>query len=1065
MKPVKLRIQAFGPYQNEVTIDFRDISDNLFLISGDTGAGKTTIFDAMCYALYGVTTGDKKASQSRNVSADSKIKTEVEFLFSHNGKEYTVMRSMRLQIHKDGTSEIKPDACSFMGTDILPISKGQEITNKIVELIGYDANQFKQVILLQQGDFKKFLDADSAEKLQILGKLFGTDEYIAFESRLKLAKDRLEKEVNADVTSVNNLLNPSTFLLPEDMSEAERLIFRLSPDCSNAKELQTALDTLIKNDTEKLEEAKKIYREAEKEHNNLNTLLATARLQNGGLDALENERKKQKELESQKDEYKSRKSWIDIAEKAYRTVYPFYTDLEKTEANLTGLKSEKNELEEKRVFLGESLKKADEKKRENPILQTKINNNSIELAELQKATGIFEEIERDEKTLTEKLATQNLAQSDKQKYENIILEKKSKIEKAAEELKLYDGIDERVKSAQEKYDAQIEKYKRLKNIGVEDLKGLSDKNDELNQAYASHDNNLRTKKMYADEYLEMYESFIAAQAGILGSEIKTEITRFGESKCKVCGKRLFKADIPSLAVPPKNIPTKAEVDAAAEKSREADENASKSATDVEKKRTELDAMFSSVRKSVSELVGEECPSKNLGGFIKEKLDEITLEGKKIRSNKDSLEETKKRRDVVRLAEKELKISLPTDEEKQRKAAESLDTVKSEISTITARIELNRKSVEKYTDKAAAVQRAEALKTENITLEKAVEENDKVYNDLNEQKSKISGSLTTVVNRLTETEKELETKNKLYEKNLSDNGFSDEEEFKSYVDALIDKKEKSGTDINRVIRHERNEINEYHYNVKECAKSVERLEKQTEGFERRNESGIIEKIKNISKEKDSSLENRDKLNSVYSTHDTTSKEVKIKIEKAVKYTAAFNRVAKLSDIANGTVSGEQRLSFDAYVIGEDFKLILAEANKRLTLLSDGRYELLHKVEGSKVGKSGLDIDVYDNFGGKTRSSKTLSGGEGFLVSLSLALGLSDVVRSRANGNKIDAMFIDEGFGTLDDDRLDATIFILKKLSDGNQMVGIISHVDKLESSISSKILVKSKNGISSIDIIN
>lgn len=357
-------------------------------------------------------------------------------------------------------------------------------------------------------------------------------------------------------------------------------------------------------------------------------------------------------------------------------------------------------------------------------------------------------------------------------------------------------------------------------------------------------------------------------------------------------------------------------------------------------------MFSSVRKSVSELVGEECPIENLGGFIKEKLEEIATDGKKIRSDKDSLEELKKRRDYVRENEKVLKTSLPNDEEKQRKAAESLDSIKSEIGTLTARITLNKKLVEKYPDKMAAVQRGRALKAENITLERTVEENDKQYNELNEQKSKISGSLATVSGRLSDTENELETKLKLYEKSLADNDFSDEKEFKSYVDALIEKQKNSGEDISSVIRHERNAILEYHYNVKECAKSVERLEKQTDGFERRDESEIVEKIEKISAEKETALEERDRINSVYTTHETTSKEVKQKIENAAKYTAAYNRVAKLSDIANGTVSGEQRLSFDTYVIGEDFKLILAEANKRLSLLSDGRYELLHRVEEAR-----------------------------------------------------------------------------------------------------------------------
>ncbi len=1066
MKPVKLRILAFGPYQNEVTIDFRDISDNLFLISGDTGAGKTTIFDAICFALYGVTTGEKQAKQSRNVSADSRVKTEVEFLFSHNGKEYTVMRSMKLQNHKDGTSEVKLDACSLIGDDILPISKGQDITSKIVELIGYDANQFKQVILLQQGDFKKFLDADSAEKQQILGKLFGTDAYIAFESRLKEAKVKLEKVIKEDVGSVNVLLSSNNFKFPEDMSEAERLIFRLSPDCSNADELESALETLVKNDKANLAEANVEYHKFESKHNKLGALLARARLENGGLDTLKREREKQKELESKKDEFESRENSLKIAEKAYRMVYPAYNNVKKAESDSERLKSKKSQLEKQLVSISSSIISAEEKKRQNPNFQTKINNNSIELSELLKAQDIFDEIERDEASINKKRDEKRNFESKKEKYEKQISDKKMKIDEAAEELKLYDGIDEKLKSAQEKYDAQLDKYKKLRKIGVDDLKAISDKNDELNKAYIEHDKNLQTKKTLADEYLKMYESFIAAQAGILGSQIKSEIERFGESKCKVCGKRLSRNDIPSLARPPKDNPTKEDVDAAAEKSKEADEKAAASATDVEKISTQLQAMFNSLKKSVTDMVGEECPNENIGIFIKKKLNEIQLEGKVIRQNKDILEEKKKRRDLVRETERELKESLPTDEEKQKKAAESLDIINSQIGSLSARFELNKKSVAKYADKAAAVRRADALKEENKSLEKIIEANDKKYNDLNEEKSNISGSLQTVVNTLSDTEKELEERTEVYKNSLEKYGFSDESVFLACIEELNAKRDESRKDIERVIESEKSEIQDYRYNVQSCNASIESLLDQTKGYKRRDENRILKKIEENESDKEKSLEKRDKLNSLFDAHDKTTKEVKSKIKRAEKYFKAYSRVAKLSDIANGTLSGEQKLSFDTYVIGEDFKLILAEANKRLSLLSDGRYELLHKVEGgSKSAKTGLDIDVYDNYGGKTRSSKTLSGGEGFLVSLSLALGLSDVVRSRANGNKIDAMFIDEGFGTLDDDRLDATIFILKKLSDGNQMVGIISHVDKLESSISSKILVKSKNGVSSIDIVN
>ncbi len=174
--------------------------------------------------------------------------------------------------------------------------------------------------------------------------------------------------------------------------------------------------------------------------------------------------------------------------------------------------------------------------------------------------------------------------------------------------------------------------------------------------------------------------------------------------------------------------------------------------------------------------------------------------------------------------------------------------------------------------------------------------------------------------------------------------------------------------------------------------------------------------------------------------------------------AWNRLDRLADLAAGTSGEGGKLSFDRYVMGAVFQEILELANQRLNIMSGGKYELIHQTgAGRRNAKAGLEVEVLDMATGRQRSSKSLSGGETFLVSLALALGLSDVVQSHAGGRKIDALFIDEGFGSLDSDTLDTALYVLNQLTEGSCLVGIISHVGRLEESIPQKIRVRNNGG--------
>lgn len=174
---------------------------------------------------------------------------------------------------------------------------------------------------------------------------------------------------------------------------------------------------------------------------------------------------------------------------------------------------------------------------------------------------------------------------------------------------------------------------------------------------------------------------------------------------------------------------------------------------------------------------------------------------------------------------------------------------------------------------------------------------------------------------------------------------------------------------------------------------------------------------------------------------------------------------LSDTANGELKGRDRIAFESFIQAHYFEQIIAAANQRLNYMTSGRYELIRQTQSTSLrGQSGLELDVMDYYTGKQRSVKTLSGGESFKASLALALGLSDIVQQYAGGVEIDAMFVDEGFGSLDAESRQQAISILNGLSGDSRMVGIISHVAEFRENIDTQIVVSRGTRGSTIQIV-
>lgn len=209
-----------------------------------------------------------------------------------------------------------------------------------------------------------------------------------------------------------------------------------------------------------------------------------------------------------------------------------------------------------------------------------------------------------------------------------------------------------------------------------------------------------------------------------------------------------------------------------------------------------------------------------------------------------------------------------------------------------------------------------------------------------------------------------------------------------------------------------------------------------------------------------------IHSRINTNKSVRDNIKLKSGDLIEAEKKYTWVKSLSNTANGQLSGKEKIMLETYIQMNYFDRIISKANTRLMIMTDGQYDLVRRKEGaSKSGQSGLDLDVIDHYNGSQRSVKSLSGGESFKASLALALGLSDEIQSSAGGIKLDTMFVDEGFGSLDEESLAAAMKALSSLAEDNRLVGIISHVGELKQRIDKQIIVtKDKTGGSKAEIV-
>lgn len=858
MKPLKLTMRAFGPYAGETVIDFEKLQGrHLFLICGPTGAGKTTILDAMCYALYGKTSGDRTGEKMRSDYADSSERTEVIFDFMLGDKTYRATRSPAQMVDKKRGSG---QTLAAMQASLSELEDGKEINTLRTgieeaagKLIGLNADQFCQVILLPQGDFRKLLVAKADEREAILKQLFKTQRFSDFKDRLK---DRLDAKVR------------------EKMEKQTREDQILS---SSGATDEKQLSQMVEEAGKELKEAQDIVKSREKESNEFREVYQKETALMGHFTELEKALKQDAALKNEEGRMKEMEASLSLVRSA-RELAPYFVQLD-------GITREGKQ----------------------------------EAVKLKTARADMETYSKLNETLEKRIQELDAMKEKREEERKTALKMQDLVPKA----KLYGAAVQALKNAKNALSRAEEETKRLQ-AAAEAAKKARDEQKEKADA--------------------VRKSYIEGQAFLLAEGLEDGVP------CPVCGA----IHHPAPARGGDNV-AKAEDVERAQKEYERASAAYDRANDTKEKHS-----TGAYAKAMSDHAKADAQMKTLEEIPEAYRDPKYLEAESTR--------------------------LLTD---IRKWEQDKETAAAQL----------RKAGADLSASQAACRNAEERREE-------------------------------LVKKYRETEFVL--------KEASDKaGFQSLDECKEWY-----KKKDTEESVRKTLE-------QYRADRKSTEERIKAEEQETAGKERPDMLALNEKSKAL----------QDQLKKA-SERAAALKERTETLQKAVSDARAIEKeledlrkeeglIRGLYDLTSGK---KTRITLERYVLGTLLDDVANAANLRLLSMSRRRYSLHRMTDESGLGKGGLSLEVSDSFTGRSRPANTLSGGETFLASLSLALGLADVVQSRQGGVRLDTMFIDEGFGTLDPDSLNSAMNTLIDLQNTGRMVGIISHVPELEERIDARLRI-------------
>ncbi|MFC2949367.1 AAA family ATPase [Virgibacillus sediminis] len=1023
MKPLKLTMTAFGPYKDTETVDFSDLKENrLFVISGNTGAGKTTIFDGICFALYGSASGQDRdqTMMMRSDFAEDAIHTAVELEFELGGRTYRVLRQLGhvKKGNKSKTGE-KYEFYEKLPDGEKPCVDRQivsEIDRKIEALIGLTKEQFRQIVMLPQGEFRKLLTSQTENKEEILRRLFKTEPYKKIGEGLREKKAAAEKVYQQADQQRQQYVSRVQAALPK--REDSQLFQLLAGEHYNENQLIEGLDAEVFHYEKRMETDKATYEKAYQQHDQKQNEFHQAKALNESFENLERKTNQLHELNEQLPFYKGKERQLAEAERA-EGISPYEKQAEERRQEEKEKISTLANAETAQKTAAEALEKAEGRYREEEAKEKDREALRKNLDQLQEFMPVVKEIDDRKQTIENLRKTAAKHEENLKRLHKDKQEKRRQADKQQEQIGKLDRAVGELSNKQETLSQMREKVRVVQALlkTGQEHQGLQ-KDMEQKQAVYEQANKA---------YKELENRWLEDQASILAGHLHD-----GEA-CPVCGS----IDHPAKA-------TAADGDVSKE--------------ELEQRRKQLDETERMYRDAAASLKANERQmeeqAKEASAYGVEKNDayavyqQLKADGKQLGQEVNALQEQQKQLGQLKEAQEKLNEAVRKLEEQE----ESLTKAYHEASTAYQ----TEKAV--YKDRLQKI--PEEIRTLSV-LEKKLAETEKAKTEMEqawervqtelqqakEQQTKAASNLEHAKRQAKEAEEKRIQAVSQFEDELKRVGF---EAVEAYQQAKLStaEREQLSKDIEQ-FKQNRTTLEQQVNELKESLKDKSRVDltdmkEQLESLKQAYE--VAWKTWN------QSLEHHKEATSIKEKLMEAGEQVRQAEKK-------LGTITDLHDMIRG--QNPRKISFERYLQMEYLEQIIDAANHRLNRLSNGQFFLSRSDRQEANGRqSGLALDVYDAYTGQTRDVKTLSGGEKFNASLCLALGMSDVIQSFQGNISMETMFIDEGFGTLDEEALNKAIDALVDLQQSGRMIGVISHVQELKSIFPAVLQVdKTKEGFS------
>ncbi|MGN0287861.1 MAG: AAA family ATPase [Atopobiaceae bacterium] len=956
MRPLRLQMTAFGPYAGEVDLDFSRFGDHgLYLIYGDTGSGKTMLFDAIAYALFGRASGDRDVRTLRSDFATPDVPTQVTLTFEHAGRTYVVQREPQQDLARKrkgaaGSSALSRHAASAVlscGDEVLA-SNTNQVNECVGDLLGLTYPQFRQVTMIAQGAFRDLLCAEPGMREEVLRKIFGTQDLQRFADvlaeRSRDAQAQLDSERHEFQAAVQRL----------DLSGADGLH---EFEALSAPEPALAADDCLKA---------------------VDSLLQTQRAQRSDAD----------------ERVSQAKESLDTAQAEL--------------SRLTEAAQALEQLRQARSALGQAQRTQSEA--EDSLTQADAayqERHSALVAredQLSRSLERYDELDSWQRKAGDAQGRQTQAEAQQQKVqqrcdqlEHDVAQKTARIDSASTTPVLL----ERAKSELRQLEERREESAGLTSEAQE-LAAACDQLDDAAQVALK----ARAAAQSAREAADLvFDALVANDAGFLSARL-----RDGEP-CPVCGSTLHPHPAPAatVKVDPDQLEKNRQMQSEAERQQRACERRYESIS------AQLGQRSKALAESAAQALGEDV-ALNLGSGVGSS-DATSAGGAQAADVAEAAAEGTGKHALLALASRLQKLTEGLDLQIQRHRTR--------------------------------IQTLQQMLDECAQLQKEVDQAQQTLQQLQQRKESLVLEAQSAAKDLAAAQAHLDALRESLH-------FSSKQEASEAVEQARSQRQELEAALDKA--HSAHDAAVAA--VASCSSTLE--ERQA----RLQQLGVAEDGPDPDPKKarkslmiaQSQLAEAQKAQRhadlLVEKNATTREQMAQSAKKLPALERACEAANSVARIARGTTVGTNRVSFERYVLGFYFDQVITCANKRLSVMSNGHYTLLRNSEGGGAGKQGLSLDVMDYATGKRRPVSSLSGGETFEASLSLALGLSDYAQQQAGGMHLDTVFIDEGFGTLDPESLELVMRVLSELASGDCLVGIISHVEELEKRIDRRIEVAS-----------